>query len=174
MFLFSTAGICLQKWQAGKQVSSTALLKIIRKPNYDYRFAHAVQLDVLLDGKKIGITKGKIIEDFDTAPGRHTVQVKKSGSWGVRSEILEIEIEPNSTLELEFGISPLFFKRRRVFGYFFLFFSCVFLTWIFHFINSTIARLGLSIPVLILYSFVRYGGACGAAYYLKRLDTTRT
>jgi hypothetical protein len=155
-------------------MSSTGVFKIIRKPNYDYPIAHVIQLDVLLDGEKIGITtKGKIVEDFDTATGRHTLQVKKSGSWGVRSNILEIEIEPNSSLELEFEISPLFLKRRRVFGYLFIFVAYVFLSWIFHSIDSTIARLGLVIGVALLYSFVRYGGACGEAYCLKRLDTSR-
>jgi hypothetical protein len=94
----------------GEQMSSPGLLKVFRKSNLA---AGLRKFDLLVDGNKIGnIGNGKQ-ESYEVASGRHTVQVKLG--LGSRSEMLDIEVNPNSSLELECGISPTFWVRNLLF-----------------------------------------------------------
>jgi len=86
-------------------LSASAKIRLHRKSNIA---ASIRKLEILVDGQKIGnIANGKE-QSFEVTPGRHRIQVKLLSD----SEPLDVELSPNSTLELECGISPQFWKRN--------------------------------------------------------------
>lgn len=140
-------------------MNETGTIKLLRKSNVA---AGLRKLDVLADGKKIGnIANGKE-ESFELPAGQHTVQVKLG--LGSRSESIDVEILPNSSIDLECGIPSSFWKRNV------LVLAMMFFLYTFgrQLINGIGIGLAVAVGVVILAIWVtRANYKAGATYYLK-------
>ncbi len=138
-------------------MSDVGTVKINRKSNF---VSSVRKWDMLLDGKKIGnIANGKELS-FEVAPGRHTIQVKMFSI----PKSLEIDLSPNSSMELECGISPEYFKRSLPVAVLIFLLIGLFFVGYFH-------NLPLAIFVFIAFTVVL--PIAGGYPYLKRLDGNR-
>lgn len=130
------------------------------------------QLDILVDGMKIGEIANGQEERFEVVPGRHTVQVTafihyRQAKRLSRSESVEVYLSANNSIELECGVSPRFWKLTWPLSA--IMFMFVFGNTFFHFGWPGLAVIFIS---LIPLSNWYVDAACktAGAYYLKIVD----
>jgi hypothetical protein len=123
--------------------------------------AMARKLDVVVDGTKIGNIGNGQDQSFEVAPGRRAVEVKL---WS-RSELLNLDLLPNKSIELECGVSNQFWIRAILLA------QVGFLGYCAKHVlpGYTLPILGVAVFALIVVctslNFKR-----GGTYYLKRVD----
>jgi hypothetical protein len=86
-------------------------IKLFRKLDW---FSCFSMLEVLVDGKKIGDIACCKEQTFEIAVGQHTIQVQCSIPrfvfWKppIQSQLLDVDLSPNSSIELECGVPKQF------------------------------------------------------------------
>jgi hypothetical protein len=147
-------------------MSDAGVIKVRRKSNIA---ASRRKLDILVDGKKIGnIANGKE-QSFEVGSGRHTVQVKLMS----RSELLDIDVSPNGSVELECGVSPQFRKRNLwivLIALFLIYLSTHCQIGLAVAINATILTMFIIAAIRDLLVYTKPGGT----FYLKKMDSEQS
>jgi len=141
-------------------MSGNGIIKIRRKPNVA---AGIRKLDVLVDGQKIGNIANNAEQSFEVPPGAHTVQVKL---WS-KSEIINVDLSPDSTVMLECGIAPDFWKRTLLLGAVFL---AMYLGKQFAKENLVLCLALIAVIVILAVQGTRSNFRLGGTYYLRKVD----
>jgi hypothetical protein len=139
-------------------MSDTGTIKLVRK------FSTFVlkKADILIDGNKIGGIENGQQQNLAIDAGQHTIQVKGGGC----SEVLNIEISPGSSVQLECGVT----NRNRVWTLAvvallgFVFIDEKFIK------NWTLLIFGATLFILTALWQITGIFRTGAIYYLKRVD----
>ncbi len=135
----------------------------IRRKRISFLLGGFRKYSVIVDAKEIGNLANGQEQSFMASAGQHTVQIK--GGW--RSELVEVHLSPNTSIELECGVTPQF---QKIYWVLFTLLLLYILPLIF--IGRVIRFLDLGILA---------GGICvlavsskpGAACYLKIVDGQR-
>ena len=140
-------------------MAGTTTIKLRRKANLA---AGLRKLDVLVDGKKIGNIGNDQEEIFEVAPGAHTIQVKLLA----KSELINVDLASGSTLALECGITPEFWKRTLLLV---ANFTLIVLATVVHY-EAIITVLTLVI-IIVSATWVTYSNfQPSGTYYLKKIE----
>ena len=141
-------------------MNDTGTISIRREPG-SFRNG-STRYDVLVDGKKFGDMTFGQEQSIELGAGHHKVQIK-CGWW--RSELMEIEVFPNSSAWLEWAHKPpsktIYKKRWGRLAIFVIVLAAIFF-------YPHFARL-FSAAAACLY-FVEFILVKQSAYYLKRVD----
>lgn len=131
-------------------------IRLLRKSNFA---AIARKLDILVDGKKIGNIGNGQEETFEVAPGRHIVQIKLMA----RSQVVDIDVPPNGSLDLECGIPSHYWTRTLA--------GLVGVLFIFSTDCKTLVGLAIAVVLLAILAYLAVvTWRDGGTYYLKKID----